>query len=93
MKKNVLVLYTGMSLMLCAHSLYCDMSQLIVLLAFGNVSGLSYKYLSFLSQFAAEFHFIIISGLSDEHFTVCYKDSSSNTGTLCKIEKNTPCSL
>ena len=39
--KNVLVLYTGMSLMLCAHSLYCDMSQLIVLFAFGNVSGLS----------------------------------------------------
>ena len=27
--KYVMVLYTGMSLMLCAHSLYCDMSQLI----------------------------------------------------------------
>ena len=39
--KNVLVLYTSMSLTLCAHSLYCDMSQLIVLLAFGNVSGLN----------------------------------------------------
>ena len=39
--KNVLVLYTGMSLMLCAHSLYCDMSQLIVLSAFGNVSDLN----------------------------------------------------
>ena len=39
--KNVLVLYTGMSLMLCAHSLYCDRSQLIVLLAFENVSGLN----------------------------------------------------
>ena len=35
--QNVLVLYTGMSLMLCAHPLYCDMSQVIVLLAFGNV--------------------------------------------------------
>ena len=41
LKKNVLVLYTDMSLMLFAHSLYCDMSQLIVLLAFGNVSGLN----------------------------------------------------
>ena len=39
--KNVLVLYTDVSLMLCAHSLYCDMSQLIVLLAFGNVPGLN----------------------------------------------------
>ena len=39
--KYVVVLYTSMSLMLCAHSLYCDMSQLIVLLAFRNVSGLN----------------------------------------------------
>ena len=38
--KKVLVLYTGMSLMLCAHSLYCNMSQLIEVLAFGNVSSL-----------------------------------------------------
>ena len=27
--------------MLCEYFLYCDMSQLIVLLAFGNVSGLN----------------------------------------------------
>ena len=33
--KNVILLHTCMSLMLCAHSLYCDMSQLIVLLALG----------------------------------------------------------
>ena len=56
--KKVLVLYTGMSLMLCAHSLFCDMSQLIVLLAF--VSGL-YKLQTFiiLLQFAAEFHVLL----------------------------------
>ena len=30
-----------MSLMLCEYFLYCDMSQLIVLLAFGNASGLN----------------------------------------------------
>ena len=39
--KNALVLYTSMPLLLCAHSLYCDMSQLIVLLAFWNGSGLN----------------------------------------------------
>ena len=58
--KKVLVLYTGMSLMLCAHSLFCDMSQLIVLFAFGNVSGL-YKLQTFiiLLQLAAEFHVLL----------------------------------
>ena len=40
LKKNLLALYTGLLLMLCTHSLYCDMSQVIVHLAFGNVSGL-----------------------------------------------------
>ena len=39
--KNVLVLYTGMSLMLWVRSLYCDMSQLFVILAFRKVSGLN----------------------------------------------------
>ena len=39
--KNVLVFYTGMLLMLCAHSLYCNISQVIVPLAFPNVSCLN----------------------------------------------------
>ena len=49
--------FTYMSLMLCAHSLYCDMSQLIVLLAYGNVKGLKkLQKISVLLQFTAEFH-------------------------------------
>ena len=61
LKKKVLVLYTSMSLMLCAHSLYCDMSHLIVLLAFRIVSGLK-KLQTFIIfvQFATDFCYVLL---------------------------------
>ena len=48
--------------MLCAHSLYRVMSQLTLLLAFGNVSLSGLKKLQtfiILLQFVAEFHVLL----------------------------------
>ena len=48
-----------MSLGLCTQSVYCDMSQLVVLLAFKNVSGLN-KLLTFYHNLHLNLCFIIL---------------------------------
>ena len=92
---NVLVLYTGMSKMLFAHSLYCDMSQPIVLIAFGNVSGLkSYKHLSFVLQFAAGFHvFYIKVAFLIRSLQCATRSKGQILAHYTKYKKNTTCSL
>ena len=93
-KKDVLVLYTGMSLMLCAHSFYCDLSQLIVILAFGNVSGLN-QLQTFIMCFNLQLNFMIY--YIKEAFLLCIIQCATRSkvkyGHIIQNRKNTPCSL